>query len=359
MTDAAGPPTSAPGLGVVDPIRIPGARLVGAIWARLPVLGRVFVVLALIDVIARAFGLFGERLAIDAAIPFTFVSAFLPRELLILLPAILLARRADAAQATPLVFRGAVLVALVELLRGPVTGLPLGADRGDVMLSWTLLASLATILAAAGWVTISFGLADLNPRPARPSIDGFSNLAAGALVAGAAAWLLEIVIGTQLDLGDPRWNTMMLVVSAVAPVQLVAWAFVARVAVRGMVDTRRPAIATTLGATAMALAAIAAALIVVEVILMAAQYLGLPIPVISGMLGLGWLAGGLVPTLLVVAFGLGLADASVRIPGVEAAHGAPIEPDVEPLSWPAAGGEVPVYRDLPPTPTSPPKEPHP
>ena len=133
---------------------------------------------------------------------------------------------------------------------------------------------------------------------------------------------------------------------AVAPVQLVAWAVVARIAVKGLGDVRRPAVATTLAATAMVLAAISAALIVIEAFLMALQYLGvLGGSVIAGMLGLGWLASGLVPTVLVVAFGLGLADTSVRIPGVGAAPAEPVEPDVAPVSWPTPGGEVPTYHE--------------
>jgi hypothetical protein len=282
------------------------------------------------------------------------VTAFLPRDALILLPAVLLARRADAAEATPLVMRGAIVVALVDLLRGPLAAVPFGAGGGDSLASWIILTALATVLAGAGWVTMSFGLAALNPPASRPSIDGFGNLAAGALLAGAAAWLLELVMGTQVVLGDPGWNTMLLLASAVAPVQLVAWAVVARVAVRGLGDGRRPAIATTVAAAAMVLAAISAALIVAEALAMAAQYLGvLRTSVIAGMLGIGWLGSGLVPTLLVVAFGLGLADTSVRIPVVGAAHRAPVEPDVEPLSWPAPGGEVPVYREPPPPSASP------
>lgn len=371
MTDTAGSPPQASDLGVVDPIRVPGAGIAGGLWARLPLLGRVFVALALVDIVTRAFGIFGERLPIDAGVPFTVVTAFLPHDALILLPAVILARRPDAASATPVILRGAIVVALVELLRGPLTALPFGAERGDPFASWALLASLATLLFAAGWVALAVGLSRLTPPDARPSIAGFSNLAAGTLVAGAGAWLLELFIGAiPVDLGEPSWDSMFLLVSAVAPVQLVAWAVVARVAVRGIGDVRRPAAATVLAATAMTLAAIAAALVVVETVVLAAQYLGLlGTAMVAGTLSLGWFGGGFVPTALVVAFGLGLADTSVRIPMFGAAPAAPSGPDVEPVRWPAPGGDVPAFRDPPPPAahptagsrprsTSKPKEPH-
>ena len=109
-------------LGVVDPMRVPGGDRAREAWRGLPALGQAFVVLAAIEVVARALGLFGTRLFVDLADPLSVITAFVPHDALILLPAVIAWRRRDAVEATPLVIRGAILVALVELLDAPLRG---------------------------------------------------------------------------------------------------------------------------------------------------------------------------------------------------------------------------------------------
>src|SRR5262245_6464097 len=89
--------------GVVDPLRVTGAAWARHTWAGLPQLSRSFVALAAIDVVVRALGLFDTRLGFAVDNPLSWFSAFLPHDALILLPAILLARRPDALESTPLI----------------------------------------------------------------------------------------------------------------------------------------------------------------------------------------------------------------------------------------------------------------
>ena len=92
MTDSK-PVASTNDLGVVDPIRIPGAARVRRLWARLPLLSRVFVALAAVDVVVRGLGLFGTSLFLEIDHRLTWLTAFLPHDALILLPAVIVARR--------------------------------------------------------------------------------------------------------------------------------------------------------------------------------------------------------------------------------------------------------------------------
>ena len=64
----------ASGLGVVDPLRIPGLERAGRAWQQLPALGRAFMALALVDLLARALNVGSLSLFLDPSslAPFLF-----------------------------------------------------------------------------------------------------------------------------------------------------------------------------------------------------------------------------------------------------------------------------------------------
>ena len=299
-------------LGVVDPMRIPGADRARQAWRGLPGLGRAFIVLAAIDVVARALGLFGTRLFVNLGDPLGVITAFVPHDALILLPAVLTWRRPDAVEATPLVMRGAVLVALVELLDAPLRGLTSGNPLDPFVLP-TIVSIAATFLTAAGWVTLAIGLRDLNAPLADQSTAGLANIVTGSIVLAAIVNLAGVLLLPQGDLGDPRWNALLQLNAGMFVLQALSLAYLARVVVLGNGDARRPGIARTTATAAAVLIAIGS--IVSAVIgLLALSQIALAQSIWSGggpiWLAISLLTGPVAMTALVVAFGLGLADTS-------------------------------------------------
>ena len=307
-------------VGVVDPMRIPGVGRARQAWHRLPVLGQAFVVLVAIDVVVRALGLFGTQLFFDIGNPLSVITAFVPHDALILLPAVLIWRRPDAVEALPLVMRGAILVALVELLNAPLRGLTSG-NQLDPFVGPTVISIAATFLTAAGWVTLAIGLRELNPPTSEQSTAGLANVVAGAIALAAIGNLAGVLLLPGTDVGDARWNALLQLNSAMYVLQTVALAYLARIVVLGNGDARRPSIARTTATAAMALLAIGSFMTTVISLLALtqaafAQSLGLGAGPIWLVIGL--LTGPIAMTALVVAFGLGLADPSGTIePAVE------------------------------------------
>ena len=310
---AATPPTGQPEvLGVVDPMRIPGADRARQAWHRLPILGRAFVVLAALDVVVRAIGLFGTRLFFGLDNPLSVITAFVPHDALILLPAVLVWRRRDAVEATPLVMRGAILIALVELLNAPLRGLTSG-NQLEPFLGPTIISIAATFLLAAAWVTLAIGLRELNPAKPEQSTAGLANLVGGAIAVAAIVSLAGVLLLPGADIGDPRWNALLQLDSAMFVLQIAALAYFSRIAILGKDDVRRPSIARTTATAAVALLAVGWFLTTVIDLLALTQ------SAFAQSIGLGagpiWLAielmtGPVATTALVVGFGLGLADAS-------------------------------------------------
>lgn len=347
-------------LGVVDPIRLPGfvrpgMSRGGATWQGLPTLGKAFVVLAVADIVARALGVFGRGLSIDPAVPISLVTAFVPRTLLILLPALLLLRRPDAGSATPLVLRGAVVLALVELLQDPLSSLAFGLPDGSGVVPGMGVGIGRTILASVGWLAIAVGLNAVTTGRPGAAIAGLANLVFGALFAAAIISLGLTLVLAPPDLGDPTWNAVTLVSNALFVVEAGVLAYLARVVVRGSEDARRPAFARALATTATVLgAAITAVVAVLSGIILVQIVFVIP-PSFSLAEGApGWLAGWPVTLALLVALALGLADNSVRLPrsgGGFAPGGA--DPEPEPVRWPDPGGEVPTFRPVAPNPDAP------
>lgn len=320
-------------------MRIPGSAAARRAWQRLPRLSQVFVALAGLDIVIRALGLFGTYMFLELSVPFSLLTAFLPHDALILLPAILLFRRTDAATATPLVMQGAILLAIVEFAGEPLRGLTSGNPVSPIA-GPTLVAITASLLTAAAWVTIARGLAALNataPNSFRvdPSTLGLSNVVGGAIALGALVSLAVVLLLPGSDIGDPAWNSLVQLSSAMIVVPSLAFAYLARVVVQGRDDDRRPARSRSTGTAAMVLVAIGSIIAVVTGLFGLAQTVyALPGAGFLGAVSTGFalVTGPVALTAFVVAFGLGLADTSARIGSPDAASGPPIEE--EPVRWP-------------------------
>jgi hypothetical protein len=342
----AEPATNA--LGVVDPIRIPIPSALPRAWQRLPVLAKVFVGLTILDIVARAVGFAGTSLFLDLAAPLSVLTAFFPRSLLILFPALLLLRRPDADRATPLVLQGAVLVALAVLLGDPLGGL-VGMGIGEEVIGASLLVSIAaTALKAAGWIAIAIGLLRLAPVAPSRFLAGLSNLVFAAIAGLGLVYLVGALLGPRTDIGIPGVDGLFLLSSVTAAIGLMAWAFLGRVIVRGADDIRRPLIATRLALPAFAFIAVASAfdaLVAGAFFVMRAFGPGpalAPGQPVQDAIIIGSITTGILGTLIgtsavIVAFGLGLADTSPRVPAP--AHDAVAGPEVEPLAWPAPAAD--------------------
>jgi hypothetical protein len=309
--------TTADGLGVVDPLRIPGAAAARRAFLGLPMVARVFVALAGVDVVVRALGLFGTGLFLSLDQPLSWFTAFFPHDALILLPALVVARRPDAVEATPMVMRGAIAIALVELLGTPARAIVSGSSI-EPFAAPTVVSIVAILFQAGGWYWLALGVRGLNPvRPAESSA-GLANLVGGALALSALINLLTTLFGPGPDVGDPTWTALLQLNSAMFVVQSFAFAYLARTVVLGTGDPNRPAAATNLATAALVLLAIGA-------------IVGLLGPLLFPVTGqneiwvvIGWLTGPAATTAFVASFGLGLADPSGTIePAVQTEQPVP------------------------------------
>ena len=317
MTDTKPAVATAEGLGVVEPLRIPGAAAARRAFLGLPPVARLFIGLAGVDVVVRGLGLFGTGLFLFLDNPLTWFSAFFPHDALILLPALILARRPNAIEATPLVMRGAIAVALVELLNTPLRGIVSGNPL-DPIVTPTIVSIVAILFLAGGWYWLALGLRALNPmRPADSSV-GLANLVSGALVITALTSFVTTLFGPAPDVGNPSWTALFQLNSAMLVVQSLAFAYLARVVILGTGDPARPTAATNLAAGSLVLVAIGAILLTIGPLL---------VPVTGDnaiWVVLGWLTGPVAMTAFVASFGLGLADASGTIePAVRTQQPAP------------------------------------
>jgi len=306
MTDTKPAVATAEGLGVVEPLRIPGAAATRRAFLGLPPAARVFVALAGVDVVVRVLGLFGTGLFLFLDNPLTWFSAFFPHDALILLPALILARRPNAIEATPLVMRGAIAVALVELLNTPLRGIVSGNPL-DPIVAPTIVSIVAILFLAGGWYWPALGLRALNPVRPADSSTGLANLVGGALVVTALMSFVTALFGPVPDVGNPSWTALFQLNSAMLVVQSIAFAYLARVVILGTGDPARPIAATNLATGSLVLVAIGAILLTIGPLL---------IPVTGDnaiWVVLGWLTGPVAMTAFVASFGLGLADPSGTI----------------------------------------------
>jgi hypothetical protein len=337
-------------LGVVEPMRLPIPPAMTRWWGALPLLGRVFVGLAVIDVIGRIAGFLSPQfMFFDFVDPVVLVAQLFPRELVILLPALVLSRRADAAAATPLVLRGAVLLALVELI-APLVMNGFASLGPENIVIWTLLSLIAPLARALAWVTIGLGLLALSRNAPSPNVAGSANLVAGALGGLALLQLFLVMTGPRTELGDPASDGLFNLARSFFVLEPFALAFLGRIVVRGYGDSLRPAQATRLAATAFGVLGVVALVDVtlgLATLFRTAFGLGF-IPVIGSVdsqtafgyaafLG-GWFFSGLMTSAFLASFALGLADTSARSTSDEKPEPSDgpswPEPGRDPSSWP-------------------------
>jgi hypothetical protein len=272
-------------------------------------IARVFTGLVVVDVIARTLGLVQPAVDLSPARPLSLVASFLPHDLLILLPAFVIVRLPRAIELTPWVISGAIVIGLVELVALPLSSLAPPTFPGSVAI---------VIVTGLGWIGIGWGLAAINPKGPPPTVAGVANLVAVAILfASAALAILPLAIPRTLDLNDPVQLDLVIRTGVLGFLASVAWAWVLRAVVRGYGDPRRPSQATSLST----LAAIIAGVLAVGVA--AITIFGRVDPAILAPLTrspiyvpMVWLGSGGAMSLLVVAFGLGLADPYSRVGGM-------------------------------------------
>lgn len=332
-------------LGVVDPIRLPRpieqarAWLLRA-WNGLPNLGRLFVALTAADIVGRTLGLGGTSLGVELSVPVTLVSAFVPHDLLILLPALLIARRHDAPSATPLLFKAAVVLSLVQLLAGPLANAAAaGAGEAGFIMA-TLISITATVMRSASWLAMGTSLADLAEGPPRPALAGLANAVFALLAASAVIGLTLMLVVGPPDLGDDLWTTLALLSNALLTVEAIAFAYLARVVLRGATDSRRPPLATLVASAAMIVTAIVTGIGgVMALVALIQRAFDLSIGPLGGQVSLGWIETGLPLTAFLISFALGLGDTSMRVAESSEAE-APAD---EGPGWPTPGSEAPGH----------------
>jgi hypothetical protein len=311
------------GTGVVDAIRIPPwiREPAERWWREMPRLARVFVGLALLDIVGRSFGVLAPGIPWGYLTPLSFVSAFVPHDLWIVLPALLVIRRPDAEAATPWVVRGAIVLAVAEFASGPGQAI-LGGVGGASTIS-VLVGAAASLGILAAWLLLGRGLAVLTPREPSQTVTQIANLAVAALGLLAALYLADTLVSPGFDFGDPAYNQAVTLSNLTGPFRVLAWAYLVWVVIRGFGDTRRPAIATATAGTGAILAAF-----IVPAASVAARLLGALGVDLSGGSGFGevflivsWLGDIVGPSLIAIAFVLGLAEP----PTAYQAPAAPIE----------------------------------
>jgi hypothetical protein len=290
--------------GVVDPIRLPEPfeRLV----RRIPLLAWVFIGLTALDLLGRLIGVLSSDIYVSLDDPLSLLTWILPHDALILLPALVVIRRHDAATATPWVMGGAMVVALVELLRRPTESIFSGGIQTGSAESIVGFALVGPVATAVGWIVLGRGLSILNPREPAAQIRGLANVGAAlVIVAAAVNWFAFVVESSNLESLD--LNGSLVVLDSVAAVSSLGWAYLVRAVLLGRDDPNRSILITRLAALGVLISAIAGLTVAVltavasaniQVVVNLEIVLGVPI-VDASALGV---------TMVVGAFGLGLAD---------------------------------------------------
>jgi hypothetical protein len=299
--------------GAVGRLRIPDwfKDDVKQAWHETPLVARVFIGLALADVLSRGMGILQPRIEVGFDL-FALYSMLIPHDVWILLPAVLVLRHPGAARATPLLFWGAVAVALVTLLGRPLESLVSGGVGPPTLLFEILV--LESLARGIGWLLIARGLAELDVSTPSPTLAGLSNL---VVILGGVA--LAAQLGGALrggsDFGYPELGGIVVLSDLTAMGAGAAWLYLLWIAIRSFGDSRRPAIATMIAALGAAITGILSSLAVLLALVVSIA--NSPIP-LGGNLGvedvaaaLSLVAVGIGETLLVVAFALGLGDPAV------------------------------------------------
>lgn len=297
---------------VVDPLGVPTA---GRRRARsIPILAAVFIALFVLAAIARLTGISGVRLSLPGDLG-SWLVAVLSIDLVILLPAVALARSPDAATALRVVFRGLVLIAVATFLRTAASALDrllpgvVGADplTGAPGVGSFLLSAAISTIGALGVLVLALGL-----WPASRRATSVTRM----VLAGLVTLAVVVAVGVQAIatlVGSPPWNSVVagdvgtavaLTCSYVAGyLQAIAWAPLAWVLVRLATSDGTPARLAGAG-VAVATAAYFSLTMVSVVAAEAVSALGSIVTTGSVALALA------SSVLLVAAFALGLAEAA-------------------------------------------------
>ena len=294
---------------MVHPIRIPEwiREPAERWWREMPPVARLFVGLAALDIVGRSIGFLAPAIAWAYLTPLGFVTSFLPHDLWILLPALLIIRRPDAAAATPWIFRGALVVAIVEVARGPVQAILYLPGLATIQV---LVGAAAGLALAGAWALMGRGLAVLTPRNPSPTVAGIATVAVALLGILVALYLAEAITAPAFDFGDPGYNQAVTLSNLTGPIQVVGWTYLVWVVIRGLGDPRRPPMATNTAGTGAIMAAC-----IVPLAALFARLLGAVGVDLSGGSGfaelfqiVSWLGDIAGPTLVAAAFALGLAE---------------------------------------------------
>ena len=293
--------------GVVDPMRVPEwiREPLERVWRDAHPFVRLFVGLAVIDVLSRAIGVLQPRYDLGGDL-FGAYFMLVPHDLWILLPAVLVLRRPDAATATPLVFWGAVTTAVVSVVERPLENLfsgPFGPT--NVSFEVTILAAIATLLA---YLFLARGLAALNPAKAADGAAGLSNLILGIGLIGVVFSVAQAFIALGRT-GDAATDGLFALNNVVAGIERVAWLYLLWVLIRGLGDTRRPSTALLVGVIGASITGLFDP--ITSVTGAFAASLGGPSAVADLTYALGLLSIGVGQAMVVVAFALGLAEPPV------------------------------------------------
>ena len=298
--------------GVVDPIRVPPWLREGAerAWHETPAVARAFIGLAVVDVLGRLLGILPPALVLDDPLELANGVASV---LWILLPAFLVFRRRDAWTVTPWLLGGAIALGVLGALARPTEGVVAPSDLNGLSGAYVAIRFGLIVLTALAWLTLARGLVALNPRRPLPFTAGLSNLVLTAFLIVAVIQLLWLAV-RPIDVGDDGSNGWLAILNVVAIAGGLSQVYLYWVAVRGLDDARRPAVARQVVMAGAVLAAFAA---LVATIVMVALTLSPPAfdpfgeapttGLASFLAGLSAIASGLI----VVAFILGLGEPPV------------------------------------------------
>jgi len=268
-------------------------------FRRLPAIAQAFIILTILDAVARTLGLIEPSVGGDEIGLF---ASFSPRDAWIVLPAIVLIRRPTAAAETPWVYRGALFVAIVTMLARPTAVLLGNLLPADDIESHVALVVVESVLMGVAFLVIGCGLERLNPKAPPPAIAGLANLAAfGVLGAFVVGFIASLLTDLRLDIifSPPWWSYAGGIFHGACVAYLV------RAATRSLGDRTRWETATRTAASGALLWALG----LFGEGVVAGSYVITHALSLSADLALAFeLLQAVGPLLIVVGFGLGLAD---------------------------------------------------
>jgi hypothetical protein len=321
--------------GVVGQLRVPDwfREPVERAWREMPPIVRLFLGLALIDIVGRSLGLLAPRIDFGNTTLLAVLGSVLPHDLWIVLPALLFLRRPDAATATPWIFRGAIVLAGVEFLAQPLQGI-IGYGSPGLATIATVIAFAASGVRLVAWLLMALGLAGLNPREPSPNVAALSNVVAVSVGISIAFGLVDVLTTSAADLGffDAGLREVLTLNGLAGALALAAWAYFLWVVVRSVGDPRRPPESTTLAAAGAVLVGILGVFVALFFRILSAispEELANPSGFTEVVSILGWVSTALGPSLIVVAFALGLAEPPLPYvpPVTTPSPPAPAEPE--------------------------------